>query len=391
MTVHVKRSTDAGMASLQMVGSTAGRIIAILDACLQDGYNVLASVTVTRTGSVATYTKTAHGFTSQKGQIVAVSGFTETDYNITGPISNVTANTWDMTVANSPSTPGTGSGAAKHAPAWGAATKIFAGTNLASYQALSGSRLVLGVDATNTSAKNTRLRGFESMTAAGVAVASGTNPYPTDVQLSGGLFMQNSSTNDTTARPWMLVTNGTWLMFLNQFSSVTTTATGFFFGDFWSRKSGDAYNSLIVAPGTIDATSTATRLGAIDSTYTASVGHYLARSYTGVAGSLNVSKLQDYIRSQATEMGASGQTYPQPIEGGLVLSPVWVTESVAATGIRGTLPGLWSPCHSRPISHGDTFSGATGTALEGKSFEAWNTGSVGQLILETSDTWTAPL
>jgi hypothetical protein len=112
---------------------------------------------------------------------------------------------------------------------------------------------------------------------------------------------------------------------------------------------------------------------------------------SGVAGAVNGAKIADYFRNgtAVTEMGASGLPFPHPIEGGLSMGPVWMRET-NTTGIRATIPGIWIPFHQRPIAHGDTFSGGAGTPLAGKTFEAYNVGSAGQIIVETSDTWTAP-
>jgi hypothetical protein len=75
---------------------------------------------------------------------------------------------------------------------------------------------------------------------------------------------------------------------------------------------------------------------------------------------------------------------------------VYVTHSNC---VRGYLKGLWAPCHFQPCGHGDTFSGSG--SMSGKSFIALNvlsTQSVsgnapngtgnGQLVIETSNTWS---
>jgi hypothetical protein len=61
---------------------------------------------ITRTSTTATATSTAHGYSN--GDVVLVSGAVQTDYNINATISNVTADTFDYTVANTPTTPATG-------------------------------------------------------------------------------------------------------------------------------------------------------------------------------------------------------------------------------------------------------------------------------------------
>ena len=61
---------------------------------------------ITRSGTTATATKAAHGFSN--GQTVTIAGATQSEYNGTYTISNVTANTFDYTVTGAPATPATG-------------------------------------------------------------------------------------------------------------------------------------------------------------------------------------------------------------------------------------------------------------------------------------------
>jgi len=61
---------------------------------------------ITRSGTTATATSTAHGYSNS--DVISISGASQSDYNITAIISNVAANTFDYTVANSPVTPATG-------------------------------------------------------------------------------------------------------------------------------------------------------------------------------------------------------------------------------------------------------------------------------------------
>jgi hypothetical protein len=373
-----------------MVGNTAGRVVAIFDAIFQDGYNSLTGVTVERTGNTATYTKNSHGFTSQKGQIVKIGGFDQADYNVTGPIFNVLANSWDMTVANNPQNPGTGSGTAQHAPIFGAGSKTHSGTSLGTYRPATGNRFYLAVDSA-ASTLNARLRVFETVSAAGTAVTQGTNPCPLDAQVNGGLYFIHADASNSTARPWICVSNGTFVIFLCSYTATTTTGTGFMFGDFWSRKPTDSYNTLLVADNAAGNTGTSIVIPKISASSGTGNGDYMLRGYSGVAGAVNGAKIADYFRNgtAVTEMGASGLPFPHPIEGGLSMGPVWMRET-NTTGIRATIPGIWIPFHQRPIAHGDTFSGGAGTPLAGKTFEAYNVGSAGQIIVETSDTWTAP-
>lgn len=261
-------------------------------------------------------------------------------------------------------------------------TKEYSATNKAVYKQPSGSnQFYLDVDDTN--AQNARIRGYETMT----AVATGTGPFPTDAQVSGGLYIYKSSTADTTNRPWYFISNGKifYLVISNGASRQL-----FAFGDFTSYKGSDVFNTLLIANSSSSQTGNlpGEQLGTFVSTIT---GHYAARSYTQIGGSVALNKVSDaYITGGSSSnysMGSGGATYPQPIEGGLHVAPVWITESTS-TGKRGHLPGLWAPGHNRPLSENDTYSGAGGSPLSSKGFEAINLGSTGQVHFETTDTWS---
>lgn len=62
-------------------------------------------VSVTRSSSTATFTVTGHGYSN--GDEVDISGWVQSEYNGNFVISNVAANTFDVTVTGTPTTPGT--------------------------------------------------------------------------------------------------------------------------------------------------------------------------------------------------------------------------------------------------------------------------------------------
>jgi hypothetical protein len=74
------------------------------------------SVTLTRSGSVATATSPSHGFV--QGQIITIAGAVEPEYNVIDvPITFIDTNTFSFAVAGTPASPATG-----------AITASFAGT-----------------------------------------------------------------------------------------------------------------------------------------------------------------------------------------------------------------------------------------------------------------------
>jgi hypothetical protein len=146
-------------------------------------------------------------------------------------------------------------------------------------------------------------------------------------------------------------------------------------------------------------------------------GHFLARYYTGLGGSLQVGKHSDQFRkwddsssaqstftdwgsvnygtASLTGLGRTSYTgrfpYPNGADGALWMSPVYIHHN---NGIRGYYKGMWDPLHHNPMNHGDAFT-VSGGNLNGKSFIAQsipclnNLGGVvqGQVIIEYSDTW----
>jgi len=64
------------------------------------------SVTITRSGSTATVTHTAHGLSD--GDKVVIRGADQNEYNCVAAITNSSTNAYDYTVSGSPTTPATG-------------------------------------------------------------------------------------------------------------------------------------------------------------------------------------------------------------------------------------------------------------------------------------------
>jgi hypothetical protein len=179
--VNYYASFDTGAPTIDGV---AGSLVTLLDALLINGYNS-KTITITRSGTTATASSTAHGFNDL--QTILISGANEADYNGTFRITNVTANTFDFTVANSPATPATGTITAKVNPAgW---TKPYSGTNKAVYRSGTGSnqRYYRIEDNSTPSANHAYLLGYGAMT----DVDTGTDRFPTTLQYASGLIIRS--------------------------------------------------------------------------------------------------------------------------------------------------------------------------------------------------------
>lgn len=273
----------------------------------------------------------------------------------------------------------------------------FVSGNIAVFRAATGNRYRLRLD--DTSTNEARLVGYETMSDAN----TGTGAFPTNGQVSGGLYIRKSNTADATVRPWMLVATGTAFYFLADTGVITDflappgpTATNstpqIFFGDFPSFKAGDAYNTCIIS-SEVGGTTTS-RLGikySPTTSFALAAGHYMARPYYQVGQAVSFNVCAPQAVNGGSTIGSTGGVFPDPISGGLLLSPLYIVETGPNNSnyIRGILPGLWDTLHT-PLAgnHGDQIPG-TGESL-GKTFflfNLWNASSGGRGALEISDTW----
>lgn len=381
MAVRVYKSTDTGAPTLS---GTAGAAITVLDAVLVNGYNTQAITSITRTSNTATVTTTgSHGFVT--GDYIAISGANESDYNGNFYITVTSGTTFTYTVANTPTTPATGTISSEKASAgW---TKTYSGTNKAAYTQGAGSNgFLLRVDDSN--AQYGLARGYEAMT----DVDTGTNPFPTVAQMTNGVFFQKSDTASSSARPWVIVANDEVVHFYSQYSATANTgsAGALFFGDVETYKSGDAYHTMIFGDSSSSAMSAYNTITSFLTT--TATAHYFARSYTQTGSSVLVGKHSDYAKNAgAGTLGGNGIAYPNGPDGGFYLAPVWAHETTSPGHVRGKVPGLWNPCHSRStlvtagVNNFDTFSGSGD--LAGKTFIVLILSTVTCMALETSNTW----
>lgn len=374
MTVRVYRSTDANAPACS---GEVGKLIAILAACLVDGYAMPSITSITRTGSTATLLfASAHGLVSFNNRLT-IAGCTQTEYNGEFEVTVTSTAEVTFTVTGTPATPATGSPTAtKSGSSW---TKPYTGTNLAAVKQGAGSNgFYLYVD--DTAAQDARVVGYETMSS--ISDISG-NPFPTDAQLSGGGYIRKSTVASATARTWILVATETDFYFWVDKGGNVTTAQLHFFGDFISSKTGDIYNTLLaVNSGTTDAVQAV--CGVVGTLGSPNAGNFMPRSYTQTGTSVLTGKGVDGVASkQSTTIGNAGETYPSPVTGGLLMSPVYVHESNVSVR-RGKMPGLLAPLHAVPLANLDTFTGIGDYA--GKKYLALSHYSTGQSFLEISNT-----
>lgn len=349
-TVCLLRSTDTGAPSLTGV---AGSLVAVLDACLQDGYNSKTIQSITRSGATATVTyATAHNYAADGLAKVLISGCDQTEYNGIKQISNVSTNAFDFTVAGTPAS-GTGTMVSKVAPlGW---SKTFSGTNKAVYRGneSTGTGLYLRVRDDNPSADSAKtawMRGYETMT----DVDTGTGLFPTVAQTADGVYLMKNNV-DTGARPWVLVGDGFEFHLFYAFHGTTYAGIyrQFHFGDPCSEMAADTYGCLIygdtavagsIAPETSQTTHTILATG-----ISYQSGHYFARTYTQIGSSVPAGKMGAYSIGGSTLGSTTAPlAYPAPHNNGLYVAPLFVSDSSV---IRAQLKGLYQPLQNRPLGN----------------------------------------
>lgn len=321
--VRVYQSTDTGAPA---VSGTAGALITLLDACLQDGYGSVTLDSLIVASGIATCTKSpGHGFTAlgTVGPVIRIAGATPSSLNGDWRITVSSATVFTFTTTAISDQTATGTITAKRAPL--GFTKVFTGTNKAVYRAynITSTRLYLRiVDSTTTYAT---VMGYETMS----DVDTGTGLFP-----AAARYLCKSNTASATARAWRLIGDGR-LFYLIINSNADTYRDTLTFGDINSFKAGDAYHCWLCA-ATIS-----TSYGNSNLSKSAS-GSDLARSYSQSSGSVVVNRYSHNISSSI--YGGNGVAYPSVVDNGFHAWPIEVWEGT--TVIRGVCPGLYNPLHS---------------------------------------------
>lgn len=333
------------MTGAPVLNGTAGSMIGLLDACLVNGFNLKTADSVVVTDNIATVTVSAgHGYANET--VVLVAGATPAGLNGEKRVISSTSTTFTFDATGISNQTATGTVTMRVAPmGW---AKVFSGTNLAVYRAsdAQGTRMYLRVDDTN--ANNARVVAYESMT----DVNTGTQPFPTAAQMSGGFYWNKASDTSATARGWELFGDSRTFYIHTNTSTASNIEGGHphGFGDFLSTKSGDAYSCFL--NGAITANHTGSSPQGESLTYSrrqdqTTYGTVCARSFTGLGSSTALHRVAlSGLGNGDTFSGSAGYTYPNGPNNGLLMVRLQLNES---TNARGFLRGMYfvpHNCHS---------------------------------------------
>jgi len=270
----------------------------------------------------------------------------------------------------------------KTAAGW---TMPYTGTNKAVFKNGGGCQMYFRIDdnASGTGGvKEAKLNPMEVMT----DVDTGTGWYS---NLGTYHVIRKSTSADSTARSWIILADARTAYIHIATGDSGVVYTSFAMGEFYSLVNNDNYRNFVSARTTENSGSVSNDSLPLTSVIGSTVtGMTLARPYTGTGGVITPGKHGDSAKNDGNVNLMGTVPYPNPSDGGLYLSPIWITETSSPAGnIRGRMRGMWHFLHgsSAAVADGDVFTG-TGS-LGGKTFIAIKTGnSTTTYIFETSDT-----
>ena len=331
----------SAMPGAPVLNGTAGSLIAVLDACLVNGFGLKTATSVVVASNIATVTISGGVGAFEADCVVTVSGATPAGLNGDKRVIAVTATTLTFDATGIAAGTATGTITVKLTPAGWA--KSFSGTNLAVYRSndVLSTRMFLRVDDTGT--VNARVVGYDSMS----DVSTGTGIFPTDLQVSGGNYWPKSNEVNDTYRTWTVVADSkTFYIYVHtRADALGVNGTVHGFGDFTSLKSGDAYSAFVSGSNWEGVAYDQSSWEGFGMQYSAINNYYIysPRSITGIGSSVGCYKFwESYATTTEVVSGAGGlqttPTYPNLADNSLLLTRSVVVEPSVC--LRGYMRGF---------------------------------------------------
>lgn len=328
-----------GMRGAPQISGSAGTLIAALDAFFTTGWGVTTALAVNVSGGVATATLTP-GETFDRDSVVLIAGATPGALN--GEARVVTTSNSSITWATAaPDGAATGTITIRYAPqtSW---SKVYAATNKAAYRSthVQSSGHYLRIDDTGTT--TARVRGYESMT----DVDTGTGPFPTDAQMSGGGYWHKSTVASATAVKYRIFADERFLVVAIAAGTGAPSATALGapprgFGDpIVLAQAGDAWCTLLSINGS--GASSAGYASFVSQLSSSANGMAVApRAVTGLGGSV---QMNNRAFTASPNLGSGTDDLlgilPSEVDGQVKTSKMYSRETTANKPPRAIIPGV---------------------------------------------------
>ncbi len=325
----------SAMAGAPVLTGTAGSLIALLDACLVDGFGLKSVTSLVVAGGIATMTFAGGASAAAVNAVILVAGATPANLNGEQKVLSATATSVTFATAEANIT-ATGTITFKMAPlGW---VKVFTGTNLAVYKSTDPASNGMHLRVSDTGTTTARVIAYESMS----DVDTGSGPFPTNAQMSGGGYWHKSNAANSTPAGWTVF--GDPRSFFYHCSPFMASGTPTYdnytggglrgFGDMIPlRPSGDAYACVLSYGSSSDPVSYPEQ-GSFD--YWSSSYHFaMPRAYTGLGTALLTASrgyigTENYVSGLDLTLGA----FPSVVDGSLRLSRCFLP----ALGITNPTP-----------------------------------------------------
>lgn len=324
------------MVGAPVLNGTAGSMLAVLSACLVDGFDVKAATSLVVAGGVATLSF-AGSHSAVVDSVVLVSG-------VTGPLTALNGEQKVMTVGAgfvkfaTAAADGTAAGTVSFKVAAAGWLKPFVGTNIAAFKSAdpAGTGMSLRVD--DTGDLMCRVVGYESMT----DVNTGLGAFPSAAQMSGGGYWTKSGSANAAPVMWVLIADGRKLIlhvapyYATSVSNIGGVTRGF--GDAISYKpGGDAYACSLSysVSGSVSNQSD----GAPDGQF--ALQHAMPRSYTALGSSALHGAMPFNGANALSGADTTLGSFPSIVDGGLRLSKKWLGSAASGVSPRCELPGIY--------------------------------------------------
>lgn len=278
---------------------------------------------------------------------------------------------------------------------------VDSGTNWRVYRhnPVSGTGMFLYVNdaaAGSGGAREALVRGYQTWDP---VAHTGTEPFPSVAQMSGGIVWKKSNTSDSTARPWVVIGNERcFYLFMDCNSGLRQV---YFAGDIKNYKPGDARHFFVSGGPTQNVALTSV----ISNTLIAGLAaNAFAGSHTAGYFAANAAATINSARATTQSAELAGLTsgfcfgstmttrpYPGVVSGGLDVARILIYEGNFAE--RGEWPGVYQPLHGMPLIDMSLHPAAGPDLVDllAVSYRRAVTGSVsnddGQLLFEVGVEW----
>lgn len=382
------------MAGAPVLNGQAGSLTGLLKTCLVDGFGLGTLDSLVVAGGIATATRAA-GHSAVTGSKQTIAGATPSGLNGVKTVLSHTSTSFTFDATGIADQTATGTITTKVSPlGW---TREFNTTNIEVFRSPNpaSARHYLRVDDSGTTAA--RVCAFHSMT----DVNTGTDPYPTDTQVSGGGWWSKSGQPNSTAIHWALIGDDRTFYLVARIGFAIYNsgqyANYMAFGDFDSLVPGDAFGSFLQCGEWDRSTgSPAVVIEDLDRyqafNVTQDFGTFMARSYTGLGVSTKATRRGLFPIFMGASDSKSGQStgapmaYPNSADGSLFVTRMSFCE-LTTRHIRGYPRGFYitpQAVGSNLFAPGEAVTGISG--LTGRTLRAFPS-DIGAYFFDVTGPW----